>query len=86
MTKDTTDTSHSTETYDQLDAFPESKGTSGGQPGSKQADSKPATQHNGSGEADPREDKPGILSPQDDSPQVLKEKDGGRVISSGRTL
>ncbi|WP_420225498.1 hypothetical protein [Pigmentiphaga litoralis] len=75
-----------TESVDQQDAFPESKGTTGGRPGSQQPDSEKATQYNGSTEADPREDAPDLFSPQDDSPSVLKEKDGGLIKSSGRTL
>lgn len=69
---------------DQLDALPESTGASGGAPATQRAESSRSGEYNGSTQADPREDKPGVFSPQDDTPALLKKtKETTFVRSSG---
>jgi len=60
----------------QLASLPESTGSSGKTPPSKRAEHKPATRYNGSPQAEPRQDRPGLSKPQDDTPAILEKKEG----------
>ena len=67
---------------DQLDALPESTGASGGRPATQRPDTPHSGEYNGSSQADPREDKPGVFSPQDDTPSLLKKTKETTVVKS----